>query len=346
MHTGRADQPESDVRIPVTVLTGFLGSGKTTLLRRFLSTREIRNVGVLVNEVAEAGIDQRLLDPLEDGVQLLENGCICCAVREDLRKSLCALLDRRPSGAISHVVIETTGLADPAPILATFASDPMLTFHFRLGAVVTAVDCMNAPAQQLGHHSEFANQIAAADRVVLTKTDIADLDAIEGTRALVARLNPAATVVAGAISDTSLAQELFADAGQGLDEAARFCRLVAANLPATRLFGESPGGSDDASRHRAMPFCIAVDQSFDWSAFAVWLTMLLHAHGEKVLRVKGILNIAGSNTPVLINGTHRLMHQPEHLPAWPDDERRSVIVFIVAGMDPEAIRRSFDALVT
>ena len=345
MKAGPSAAPRPDSRIPVTVLTGFLGSGKTTLLKRLLSAPGVRNVAVLVNEVAEIGIDQRLLDPLADGVQLLENGCICCSVKEELRRSLLALLDRPSSEGISHVVIETTGLADPAPILGTFASDPMLKFHFRIGGIVTAADCVNA-SSQLERFPECANQIAAADRVVLTKTDIAGEDAIALAGALVTRLNPAAIVVSAAIGDSLLAEEFLGTSAANLDEAARFCRLIAANLPAKRVFAQSAALSDDVSETRARPFCIAVDQSFDWSAFAVWLTMLLHAHGDKVLRVKGILNVAGSSTPVLINGVHRLMHQPEHLPRWPDGDRRSIIVFIVAGMDPDVVRQSFDMLVT
>lgn len=335
-----------DHRIPVTIVTGFLGSGKTTLLRRLLAARGVRNVAVIVNEVAEMGIDQKLLAPFIDDVQLLENGCICCAVREDLRKCLAGLLDRAAAGAISHLVIETTGLADPTPILDTFAADPMLRFHFRIGNVVAAVDCVNAPSQ-LRSFRESTNQIAAADLVVLTKTDLSSGEAVAATIAAVTRLNPAVPIVRGTIGDDALASELLRDPAAVLDDAARFLRLVAANLPATRLYAGDPG-TLTGGRHEpsVTSFCIAVDGAFDWSAFAVWLTMLLHTHGDDVLRVKGILNVADSATPVLINGVRRLVHRPEHLARWPDDDRGSVLVFIVAGLDTDSIRRSFAAFVS
>jgi G3E family GTPase len=327
----------ADTRIPVTIVTGFLGSGKTTLLRRLLASGAVRNVAILVNELAAIGVDQRLLAGAGD-VQLLENGCICCAVRDDLRRSLAALLERPPGEAISQVVIETTGLADPAPILATFMSDAALGYHFRIGTIIAVVDCVNAAAQ-LASHRECANQIAAADRIVLGKEDLADRATIAATRAALARLNPVAPIVSGAMPEPDLAAALLTNDDARDDEPARLRRLIAANLPAARAFGESVHAPCIAA------FCIAVDGAFDWSAFGLWLTMLLHAHGERVLRVKGILNIEGAATPVLVNGVQRLMHRPEHLSAWPDEDRRSILVFIVEGLDPEAIRQSFDALV-
>jgi G3E family GTPase len=189
--------------IPVTVVTGFLGSGKTTLLRRLLGSGAVRDVAVLVNEAAEAGIDQKLLGAVAQEVRVLENGCVCCSMREDLRASLAALLERR-AGAISHVVIETTGLADPAPILDTFASDPMLRHQFRLGAVVTVVDGMHA-ATQRGAHREWIRQVAAADRIVLTKADLADEATLAAAGAAIAAVNPAAPVVSAALDDARLA---------------------------------------------------------------------------------------------------------------------------------------------
>ncbi len=334
----------TDSRIPVTVVTGFLGSGKTTLLRRVLSAGGVRNIAILVNEVAEVGIDQRLLGLGTDDVQLLENGCICCTVKEDLRKSLGGLLDRPADLAISHVIIETTGLADPVPILGTFMSDASLKFHFRVSAVVTVVDCVNAVAQ-LRQHRECTNQVAAADRIVLGKTDLASAETIAMTQAAVESLNPAVPIVSGAMSDADLAAELLQAPAAQHDEAARFCRLIAARMPAKRVFAEAEGSDNPVHGSAVTPFCIVVDGSFDWSAFALWLTMLLHAHGDRVLRVKGILNVEGSRTPVLINGVQRLMHRPEHLPAWPGADRRSILVFIVANLDPDAIRRSFNSLV-
>jgi G3E family GTPase len=335
--------------IPVTVVTGFLGSGKTTLLRRLLGSGAVRDVAVLVNEAAEAGIDQKLLGAVAQEVRVLENGCVCCSMREDLRASLAALLERR-AGAISHVVIETTGLADPAPILDTFASDPMLRHQFRLGAVVTVVDGMHA-ATQRGAHREWIRQVAAADRIVLTKADLADEATLAAAGAAIAAVNPAAPVVSAALDDARLAEELLRAPEAGLDAAARFLQLLKA-VDAPRE-GERAGDRPLAAgrlsplAHGASvtPFCIAIEGAFDWAAFALWLTMLLHAHGDRVLRVKGILDVAGSDAPLVLNGVRGVIHRPEHLARWPEGERRPVLAFIVEDLEPERIRRSFAAFV-
>lgn len=335
-----------DHRIPVTIVTGFLGSGKTTLLRRLLLSPGVRNVAVLVNELAEIGIDQKLLVPFAGGVQLLKNGCICCAVQEDLRRCLTDLLaGGAPTGAISRVVIETTGLADPVPILNTFVRDAVLKYHFRIGNIVTAVDCVNV-LFQLERFRECTKQIAAADLIVLTKTDLADREAVAAAGGAVERLNPAVPVLHSAISDHALVSRFLEDSVDIADSAAKFRRLISAGSTGFRL-DRGAIRRPDNSRHdpSVTPFCISVVGPFDWSAFALWLTMLLHAHGDKVLRVKGILNIAGSSTPLLLNGVQNLIHRPVHLERWPDEDRRSELVFIVSDLDPEAIRLSFETFV-
>jgi len=326
--------------IPVTLVTGFLGSGKTTLLRRVLASPGVRNVALIVNEAAELGIDQKLLAPFSDEMQLLRNGCVCCSVREDFRNSLLALLERSGRPPIEHVVIETTGLADPVPILDTFASDPMLRFHFRIGSVVTVVDCVNARAH-MGGFRESLNQVAAADRIVLAKTDLSDAATAADVAAEIARINPVAEIFLASVSDEALACALLRSPADAPDQVARFLRLLDAGKTGEGLRARPIGSEPPAFAS----FCIAEESAFDWSAFAVWLTMLLHAHGDKVLRVKGILNMAGSDTPLLVNGVRHLIHRPEHLERWPDSDRRSVLAFIVAGLDPATIERSFAAFV-
>lgn len=329
----------------MTVVTGFLGSGKTTLLGRLLASPGARDIAVLVNEMAEIGIDQKLLAASGGDVRLLKNGCICCAVQEDLRRGLMDLLESATGRSIARVVIETTGLADPVPILNTFARDPVLRHQLRIGSIVTVVDGVNAMSQR-ERYREWTAQVAAADRIVLTKADLANAGAVDAVNATLDRLNPAAPVFSSAMPDESLAAA-FLDESPGMaDPAARFRRLLAAGSPALRLDRGGIRGPDQGRHEPSVtPFCICVEGAFDWSAFAVWLAMLLHAHGDNVLRVKGILNIADAGTPLAINGVRHLIHRPMHLERWPDEERRSQLVFIVSGLDPEGIRRSFETFV-
>ena len=331
-----------DTRIPVTVITGFLGSGKTTLLRRILATGVLRNVAILVHEVAAAGIDQALLEAGGDEVRLIGNGCICCTVKDGFRDGLLELLQRPEVAALSGVVIETTGLADPTPILGTFMADPVLKFHFRIGAIITVVDCMSAEPH-FGRTAEFIRQVACADRIVLSKADLAGNRIAAQIRKSVESINPAALVSATTLDDAELAAQLMGPQ-PNLDEAERLRRVIDHGTTGRSVFGQRADPAS-AATVAATPFCIEIDEPLDWSAFAMWLTLMLHAHGDKMLRVKGILNVSGSATPVLINGIHRLMHRPEHLARWPDSNRRSILVFIVLGLDPDRVRLSFATLV-
>lgn len=338
--------PGPQNKIPVTVITGYLGSGKTTLLRRILASSAARNVAVLVNEVAELGIDQRLLIAFAGDVLLLKNGCVCCSIQEDLRACLLGLLNRGGSaGAVSRVVIETTGLADPVPILNTFANDPVLKYHFEIWKVIATVDCVNAPFQ-LDRYPECSKQIAVADQVLLTKTDLVDPGAVEKLRPTLQRLNPSVPILDAAVDDLNLVRLLWSELSSSADSGSNYRRLIASG--STRMNHDGPVDSALGTKRHDLSitsFCISIPGAFDWSAFALWLTMLLHAHGDKVLRVKGILNIADSSTPLLINGVQHLMHKPAHLAAWPDEERSSELVFIVSGLDPQMIRNSLQICV-
>ena len=238
-----------------------------------------------------------------------------------------------------RLVVESTGLADPFPILSTVQADPVLRHHFRLGNVITTVDAVNGSAQ-LARQVECTKQIAVADRLVLTKTDLAEA---EGTDALVERLgriNPSAPLwrAAEAPLDAAalLSHDLFATAGRS--EAAR--RWFAAELAANDS-AEAP----DRNRHDETihAFALSFDGPVDWTLFGLWLSMLLNRHGDRVLRVKGILNVADTGTPVAIHGVQRLVHPPIHMSAWPDDDRRSRLVFIVDGLDRGLIERSLGA---
>lgn len=308
---------------PVTLLTGFLGSGKTTLLRRLLADPALGDTAVIINELGEVGIDHLLVERLDDQMVLLKSGCVCCTVRGELAGAIRDLHSRRERGLIPpfrRLVIESTGLADPFPVLSTLKADPVLRHHFRAAGVVTTVDAVNG-MRQLERHIESVRQVAIADVIVLTKTDLA-----EGpdTARLVERLgamNPAAPLLSAA---EALDAAVLLQAGSGGG-------FKAIEEP---VMGMAP--------HRGVSaFSIIVDEPLDWTAFGVWLTMLLNRHGERILRVKGILALAGEARPIVVHGVQHLVHAPTHLGHWPSEDHRSRLVFIVEGLEPDLIRRSF-----
>lgn len=304
---------------PVNLITGFLGSGKTTLLRRLLDDPALSDTAVLINELGEIGLDHHLLERIDETMVLLPSGCLCCTIRGELAEAIRDLHARRERGDLPpfrRLVIESTGLADPFPILSTVHADPVLRHHFRLGNVITTVDAVNG-MDQLDRRPEASKQVAVADRLVLTKTDLGDGEAL-ATR--LGCLNPSAPLVRaaeGAIDARALlAGDLFARAGRG------------------QWTGE--GQHSDS----ICAFSIVLDGALDWTMFGVWLSMLLNRHGASMLRVKGILNVEGCETPVAIHGVQHLVHPPRHMPVWPDADRRSRLVFIVDGLDQTAIERS------
>jgi G3E family GTPase len=311
--------------IPLHLLSGFLGSGKTTLLRRMLDTPSLGDSAVLVNELGEIGLDHHLLRHIDGETVLLRSGCICCTVRDDLGAALKDLLSRRARGeipAFARVIVESTGLADPVPILSTVSTDPALRHHFRLGRVVATVDAINAEGQRRDQ-PEWAKQVAVADHIVITKTDIASPGALIGP---LRAINPGAAVHEG------IAPGL--DVATLLAEPDVPAEVVAWTTPPARL--------QSATAHEAgvHSFCMVFERPIEWVTLGIWLTMLLHAHGERVLRVKGLLDVAGSARPVFINGVQHVMHQPLHLEAWPDSDRRSRLVFIVRDLPRDLIERS------
>ena len=389
--------------VPVNVVTGFLGSGKTTLLRRLLASPRLASCAVLVNEFGEVGLDHHLLEAVTGSMVLLDNGCVCCAVRDDLRGALLDLHGRRERGEApryDRVVIESSGLADPAPVLHTLTADPVLRHHYRPGAVVTVVDALHGSAQ-LDRYPESVKQAALADRMILTKTDLA---APEESRALEARLramNPAAPIrrastpapggapdenggpeedgasdaAALLLEDAHRADSRQAEAERwlGLDgglpegggpERGRARPQAPAGVGAGHASAASPAsGGDGRAPPESTPepaphdhtgdvtsFRIETDEPIDWTVFGIWLGMLLHRHGENILRVKGIVDVPELDGPVLLNAVQHTVHPPTHLPAWPRTWEREAeggaprrgtrIVFIVRGLDRERVERS------
>jgi G3E family GTPase len=330
------------VFIPVNLITGFLGSGKTTLLQRLLGHPALADTAVLINEFGEIGLDHHLLERIDDTMVLLQSGCLCCTIRGELSAAIKDLHAKRERGQVPRfrrLVVESTGLADPFPILSTVQADPVLRHHFRLGNVITTVDAVNGMAQ-LARQPECTKQVAVADRLVLTKTDLADADTAAALSARLRRLNPSAPLSHAAEApldvEALLSHDLFATAGRS--EAAR--RWFAAEVAPRE---DEP--AHDRNRHDETihAFAFAFDGPLDWTLFGLWLTMLLNRHGEKLLRVKGILNVAGSPAPVAVHGVQHLVHPPIHMAAWPDADRRSRLVFIVDGLDRGLVERSLRA---
>jgi G3E family GTPase len=308
----------------VVVLTGFLGSGKTTLLSGLLRDPAMGETAVIVNEIGEIPIDHHLLRRVDERTVVLANGCVCCSLRGDLADELRDLLGRRALGEVPpfrRVVVETTGLADPAPIVNTILTDALLRSHYTLEAVVTTVDGVHGLASA-ERENEWARQATAADRLCVTKTDVADPDAVAALEQWLGRLNPLASILR---------------TPHGTADAAAV--LAPVTHDPRDLLVETHAHGDVAT------FALYLDRPLDWTAFGVWLTMLLQARGTDILRVKGLLNV-GADGPVVLNGVQHVFHPPVHLDRWPDEDERSRLVFIGRNLDRAAIERSlavFDA---
>ena len=328
--------------IPINVVTGFLGSGKTTLLQRLLGSPALANTAVLVNEFGEIGLDHHLLQGVAEGILLLDNGCVCCALRGDLQASLRQLFSDRERGRVppfKRVVLETSGLADPVPIAYTLMAEPVLQHHFRLANVIATVDALNG-AGQLARYGETRKQAALADRLVLTKTDLAEAGQVAALRDALRALNPAAALLDAGSPALDAVALLAGDAYDDDGRRGELERLMAAEQDDTAGAGHRHGAG-------IASFTLAYDRPVDWTAFGVWLTLLLHRHGDKVLRVKGLVGVAGLDAPVLINAVQHVVHPPVHLGAWPDAQRTSRLIFILDGLAPEKLKASlatFNAL--
>jgi G3E family GTPase len=309
-----------DRRTSIHLLTGFLGSGKTSLLQHYLRTPSGADTAVLINEFGEIGLDHRLVAAGTAGVQLVEGGCLCCAVSGVLGESLRLLLAerKRTDRPFSDLVIETAGLAYPEPILNTIRSDYALNEYLRIGTVVTVVDAVTAE-QSFARHPEAVRQATVADRIVVTKADLVPPNQVTRVIQHVRSLNPFADiVVAGTLE---------------------FRRSALFDAASER---RETCSSEEVPTHRSTyrTFALAIEQPLDWARFSLWLAALLNRHGRSLLRFKAILERRGTSRPVVIHGVQHLMFPPRHLDRLPDGQRGSNLVFIVDAMDPERILRS------
>ena len=365
MSAEAAPAPE---RLPVSVITGFLGSGKTTLLKYLLKHPDMGQTAVIINEFGEVGLDHLLVEKAEDDTILLDSGCLCCTIRGDLIDAMRRLYKRRHKGEIppfKRVVIETTGLADPAPILHTLMQDPVLTSVYRLDGVIATVDAVNG-WMQMDRQMESVKQAAVADRLLLTKCDLADADRVAALEARLRRLNPAAPIIRvaqGVVDPAALFNAgLYNPESKSLD-VQRWLREEAYAPPHDDHEHHDHGHHDhdhghdhahhdhdhahglDVNRHDAhiRAFCIIRDKPLDWERFCAWIDMLTTTQGPDLLRIKGLLSVAGESQPVAIHGVQHLFHPPVLLPSWPSDDRRSKLVFITRDLDQAAITESMNA---
>jgi G3E family GTPase len=331
----------TDDRLPVTLLTGFLGSGKTTLLNSWLKTTDLANAAVIVNEFGEIGIDHALIAASSDNTIELSTGCLCCTVRGDLVDTLRELQVKRARGevkAFDRLVIETTGLADPAPVIQALMTMPVAR-RFRLRQVVTAVDAVHGAAT-LDRHAESVKQAAVADEIVVTKVDVGT-EQVEDVIARVRALNPGARIHRSSLAQMPLPSDLAStDVYDPATKGADVLRWLNAEAymqgggDGHAAHGHGGHHHHDVNRHSAEigSFCLTYAEPLQWEHVANWLDALVMAHGEDLLRVKGILNVSGRDKPIVVQAVQRLFHPPFELEAWPDVERASRMVFITRNL--------------
>jgi G3E family GTPase len=320
-----------DDRLPLTVVTGFLGSGKTTLVRRFLASADGAGTGIVVNELGEIGLDHHLLVHASEHVELLDKGCLCCARRADIGRALHNLVrDSRVPGSkgFRRAIIETSGLADPAPIVTTLARDPWLKAHVRLAGVVAVVDAVAGP-RNLDHEDEARRQVAIADTVVVTKRDLRAAAPMEAIVRAVRRIATDLRVLD--------AQEPAFDVAGVLGGAGHPIGRDAPDLDPPDVAPTSHAGGVSS-------FILPVAEIIDWPAFTVWLSALLYAHGDRILRVKGLLRTSSSRDPLVIHGVQHVMHPPVHL-AGGSGSQKPFLVFVVKGIERQQIAESLERYV-
>jgi len=342
--SGKSGEP-----IPVTLLTGFLGSGKTTLLGKLLQKPGMASTAVIINELGEVGLDHLLVAKGEENMVLLDSGCLCCTISNSLNETLGDLYFSRVRGEIprfKRAVIETTGLADPAPILHMLMTDYFVSAHYALDGIVATVDGVHG-ASQLDEHPEAIKQAALADRIILTKGDLAGAEALAALRGRLKALNPTSRILEAAHGelDPALILEvgLFDPARKSLD-VRRWLREEA--LAAQGEDRAHAAHDHPAHRHddRIRSFCVYLEGPASWPGYAAWLKALSTLSGPDLLRVKGLLEIEGAGRPYVVQGVQHVFSPPLRLEAWPSDDHRSRLVFITRGIERGTIEATLNLL--
>ncbi len=336
----------ASVITPVTLLTGFLGSGKTTLLNRLLKHPSMSETAVLINEFGAVSIDHLLVREASENMIIMSNGCICCSVAGDMVTALRDLYFKRANNEIpmfKRVVIETTGLADPAPIMHTLIEMPLVAARYSLSGIVVTVDASHG-MKQLDEHSESVKQAAVADRIVITKTDLAARNITEKLRARTAALNPGAIIfeaVSGEIDPDLLFDTGLYQPGAKTADVQKWLRAEAYRPLSAKnnLFAETKK-SAEKPRHdeRIRAFAVIIDAPVIWQNLVDALEMLTSMRGEQILRIKGIVNVASEAAPRAIHAVQHTIYPVARLPLWPDADHRTRLVFITRDLDEDFIR--------
>jgi G3E family GTPase len=335
-------------RLPVTVITGFLGSGKTTLLRRLLRHPGMERAAVIINEFGDVALDHELVEASSEQMTLLSNGCLCCTLRTDLQETLKELFIKRRAGEVidfDRVFVETTGLADPIPVLHTLQTDGLLGAQYRLNGIVTLVDAVNGIGQ-LDTMPEAAKQAAVADRIVITKTDIADNETVARLQARLRAMNPFAhqTIAIGGELDPALLTNIGPrSVAARTEELGRWLNPI---VPEFRHAEERQDNLPNAGSHDAAirSFCLWFDKPFTWAALDAALAALTTLRGPDLLRVKGIVHVVEERGPVVLQGAQHVFHPPVTLEGDRETDPRSRIVFIVRNITRESIEALFAAV--
>ncbi len=364
--------------IPVSIITGFLGAGKSTLLNRLLKDRQLSDCAVIINEFGDVGIDHMLVETSGDQMVELSDGCLCCTVRGELVDTLASFIDMMQTGQmkpISRVVIETTGLADPVPVLQSVIGNPVLAQNFHLDGVVTVIDALNG-MRSLDNHEEARRQAAVADRLVISKTTMAEPSDVNALVARLMAVNPNARIVDADGEEAGKAQLLQAgyfDVTAKSPDVARWLEQEDKardhdhghhahhehdhhgghghhhhDHHAHNGHGQGHHSHDDVNRHDASirSFSIVHDQPIDRNAVAMFVDLLRSAHGEKLLRMKAIVMLSDDpSRPLVLHAAQSTLHPPARLEAWPGEDRRTRLVLITKDLEEDFVRDLFDAFI-
>ena len=331
-------------QIPVTVITGFLGSGKTTLLSSILKKKEMQKTAVIINEFGEIGLDHALIEHTDENIVELQSGCICCTIQGDLNKTLIDLFDKMMNGKVSsfnRILIETTGLANPVPIIHTLMSSIELIRIYSLDGVITVVDSVNGE-KTLDLHEESLKQLALAEKIILSKTDIVDKDEIKSLVYRIKEINPVSQIIFSKFGNIPL-EEIF---GLGAYDPYKKSADVKKWLAAEKYKDKKHHHHHDVNRHNEniRAFSMMSENPVNMIAFSFFRDMITAALGANLLRMKGIVNIAGEERPAVIHGVQHIFHPVQWLETWPDNDRRTKLVFITQNIKKEQIEDFFRPL--